>query len=116
MEGQTQRSATKPVLESAVLSQLATGLEQLSGSLRSRLYNQEGNMIKELPVRELIAYMQNYQNNDIFGVVLDGVITQRLIELAMQRNVRAVYALKANPMPKRHPELIIYTKEQGKVE
>jgi len=105
----------KPAMESVVLSQLGSGLEELNGTLRSRAYAPDGNMIKELPIRELITYLQD-ANDNIFGVVLDGVITQRLVELALLKNVRAIYGLKANPMPKKHPELIIYTREQGKFE
>ncbi|MGI0141414.1 MAG: DNA primase DnaG [Candidatus Micrarchaeales archaeon] len=108
-------TVAKPAMESAVLSQLSGGLEELNGTLRSRLYAPDGNTIKELPIRELITYLQDSRDN-IYGVVLDGVITQRLVELALMKNVRAIYGLKANPMPKKHPELIIYTREQGKFE
>ena len=107
---------TKPAMESAALAQLVTGLDELAGTLRSRIYNVEGGMMRELPIRELITFLQNDRSNGIFGIVLDGVITQRLIELALQKNIRAIYGLKANPMPRKHPELIIYTKEQGKME
>ncbi|MDE1869358.1 MAG: DNA primase [Candidatus Micrarchaeota archaeon] len=107
---------SKPALESQVLAQLGTGLEELNGTLRSRIYGPDGNVAKELPIRELIAYLQDSPDSNMYGVVLDGVITQRLVELALLKNVRAIYGLKANPMPKKHPELIIYTKEQGKME
>ncbi|MDE1762286.1 MAG: DNA primase [Candidatus Micrarchaeota archaeon] len=112
---ETRSAAAKPAMESMVLSQLGGGLEELNGTLRSRTYAPDGTMIKELPIRELITYLQDASDN-IYGVVLDGVITQRLVELALLKNVRAIYGLKANPMPKRHPELIIYTREQGKLE
>ncbi|MDE1827999.1 MAG: DNA primase [Candidatus Micrarchaeota archaeon] len=108
-------AASKPAMESVVLSQLGGGLEELNGTLRSRAYAPDGTMIKELPIRELITYLQD-ANDNIYGVVLDGVITQRLVELALLKNVRAIYGLKANPMPKKHPELIIYTREGGKLE
>lgn len=106
----------KPALESVVLAQLGSGLEELNGTLRSRIYGADGNVVKELPIRELIAYLQDSNEPNMYGVVLDGVITQRLVELALAKNVHALYGLKANPMPKKHPELILYTKEQGRIE
>ena len=108
--------ASKPAIEGVVLSQLVSGLEDLNGTLRSRIYGADGNVVKELPIRELITFLQDTQGGNMYGIVLDGVITQRLVELALMKNVRAIYGLKANPMPKRHPELIIYTKEQGRLE
>lgn len=116
IDSSNTRVTGKPALESMILSQLAASLDELAGTLRSRLYSPDGSIVKELPIRELIIYMQDPNLSNVYGVVLDGVITQRLVELALQKSIRAIYGLKANPMPKRHPELIIYTKEQGKIE
>ena len=106
----------EPVLQAIVLSQLAKALDELSNTLNARLYNNAGEVIygKDIPIRELIPTIQ--QTNGIYGVVLNGIITQRLVELALQKGIKALYGLRANPMPKRHPELIIYTKEQGRLE
>jgi len=104
---------TKPVLESMLLSELANSLEELSGTLRSRLYGVDGSIIKEVPIRELLTELQNTPS--VYGIVLDGVVTQRLVELALQKGVKAIYGLRANPMPKLPSEMIIYTKEQGKL-
>ncbi len=104
----------RPVLESALLAQLANGLVELSGSLRSRVYAPDGNIIKEVPIRELLTTLQDMQG--AYALVLDGVITQRLVELALEKGIKAIYGIRANPMPRRHPELILYTKEQGKLE
>ncbi len=109
-----QKQQAKPALESWVLTQLDNSLNELSDTLRSRLVAADGSMIKEVPIRELIATIQD--TDDIYGIVLDGIITQRLVELALQKNVHAIYGIRANPMSRKHPELILYTKEQGKLE
>ncbi len=102
-----------PVLETVVLTELSNGLDALSGTLRSRLYDSAGNVIKEMPIRELLPTAQN--SGGVYAIVLDGVITQRLVELALQKGVRAVYGLRANPMPRKHSNIILYTKEQGTI-
>jgi len=106
----------EPVLKAVVLSQLAKALDELSNTLNARLYNSAGEVIygKDIPIRELIPTIQ--QTNGIYGVVLNGIITQRLVELALQKGIKALYGLRANPMPKKPADLIIYTKEQGRIE
>ncbi|MEM3781394.1 MAG: DNA primase DnaG [Candidatus Micrarchaeaceae archaeon] len=103
----------KPVLESVLLAQLSSGLAELAGTLRSRLYASDGSVIKEAPIRELLNELQGAQG--VYGVVLDGVVTQRLVELALQKGVKAIYGIRSNPMPKLPSDMIIYTKEQGKL-
>lgn len=99
-----------PVLGSIVFTQLASGLDELAGTLRSRLYDNAGNVVREMPIRELLPSVQN--TSGVYAIVLDGVITQRLVELALQKGIKAVYGLRANPMPKKHSDIILYTKEQ----
>ncbi len=101
----------KPALETMVLTEYLTGLDALSGSLRSRLYDSTGNMVKEIPIRDLLSSVQSSQG--VHAIVLDGVITQRLVELAVQKGIKAIYGLRANPMPKKHQEILLYTKEHG---
>ncbi len=101
----------KPALETMVLTEYLTGLDALSGSLRSRLYDSTGNMVKEIPIRDLLSSVQSSQG--IHAIVLDGVITQRLVELAVQKGIKAIYGLRANPMPRKHQEILLYTKEHG---
>ena len=109
-----QEAPVRPVLESALLGQLASGLSELSGTLRSRLYAANGSVIKEVPIRELLATLQDARST--YAVVLDGVITQRLLELSLEKGIKAIYGIRANPMPRKHPEMILYTREQGKID
>ena len=107
-------AASRPALDSILLSQLAKGLDDLANTLRCRLYNVEGNIIVEGPIRDLFSMIES--NNGIYGIVLDGTITQRLVATALERNIKAIYGIRANPMPRKPPSLTIYTKEQGPLE
>ena len=111
--GKADAKPAAPVLEAQVLAQLSGSLDELSGTLRSRLYDSAGNVIKEMPIRELLSEMD--YSNGVYAVVLDGVITQRLVELALQKNIRAVYGIKANPLTRKFHDILLYTKEQGKI-
>ena len=102
---------TQPALQSVILTQLSGGLDELSGTLRSRIYDAAGNVVKEVPIRELLVEVQD--SSDAYAIVLDGVITQRLVELALQKGIKAIYGNRANPFQKKEKDIILYTKEQG---
>ena len=108
-----KQEASNPILEAQVLSQISSGLDELSGTLRSRFYDSSGNVTKEIPIRELLSEMD--YSSGAYAVVLDGVITQRLVELALQKNIKAIYGIKANPLTRKFHDILLYTKEQGKI-
>jgi DNA primase len=108
------QATQRPAVESAVLSELSNGLDALSGTLRSRLYDNSGTVVKEVPIRDLLSSVQGSSN--VYGIVLDGVITQRLVDLALQKGIRAIYGLRSNPMSRKHENIILYTKEQGSMQ
>ncbi len=110
----SQNAKAKPVLESMFYTQLGQSLEELSGTLRSRLYDASGNMIKEMPIRELLQAVQS--SAECYAIVLDGVITQRLVDLSLQKGIRAIYGVRANQMQRKHPDITLYTKEGGKID
>ncbi len=110
----SQNAQAKPVLESMFYTQLGMGLDELSGTLRSRLYDASGNILKEMPIRDLLQTIQSASG--CYAIVLDGVITQRLVDLALQKGIRAIYGVKANQMQRKHSDIVLYTKENGKLE
>lgn len=88
-------------------------LAELHNTLRGRLYNAKGEIISEVPIRELIQTIQDSDQIDV--VVFDGIITQRLIELANKRGVRAIYGIRAGQVSRMFDDMLLYTKEQGKL-
>ncbi len=88
-------------------------LTELHNTLRGRLYDHGGHMVSEVPIRELIQAIQDA--NDIEVVVFDGIITQRLIELANKRGVKSVYGIRAGQVSRIFESMLLYTKEQGKL-
>ncbi|MGD0729353.1 MAG: hypothetical protein ABR981_04730, partial [Candidatus Micrarchaeaceae archaeon] len=88
-------------------------LTELHNTLRGRLYDKDGKLISEVPIRELIQEIQDA--NDIDAIVFDGIITQRLIELANKRGIREVYGIRAGQISRMFDSMLLYTKEQGKL-
>ncbi|MCL5429998.1 MAG: DNA primase DnaG [Candidatus Marsarchaeota archaeon] len=104
-QGSSGTSAPNQVLVSA--------LDQLHNTLRGRLYDKEGKMISEIPISDLIHSIEDGKN--VYAVVFDGVITQRLVELANKYGVREVYGIRATQISRNYDTVYLFTKEHGKI-
>jgi DNA primase len=110
------RQAASPAAKGAAEAdpKFLASLEELHNTLRGRLYGANGEMITEVPIRELIQTVQDTQN--IKAIVFDGIITQRLVELASRQGVKAVYGVRASQLSRLMEDMLLYTKEQGKLQ
>ena len=84
-------------------------LRDLSGSLRAVFLDRNGKEIKKIPVRELTDKLKKSKN--VAAIIFDGVITQRLIDIANEQNVQAVVGMKLGNVTKIPTTIKIYTKE-----
>ena len=86
-------------------------LDELHNTLRGRLYDGAGSVLAEVPIRELIQAVQDTKG--ISAIVFDGIITQRLIELASRSGVKAIYGIRASQITRKYDGMILFTKERG---
>ncbi|MDO8727750.1 MAG: DNA primase DnaG [Candidatus Methanoperedens sp.] len=61
-------------------------INQLSGSLSARMLDESNNIILEVPVRDLATALKD-MNGNITSVVFDGVITQRIVDIASDKGI-----------------------------
>jgi DNA primase len=61
-------------------------ISQLSGSLSARMLDNNNNIIHEVPVRDLATALRD-GNGNITSVVFDGVITQRIVDIASEKGI-----------------------------
>ena len=86
-------------------------LDELNHTLRGRLYKKDSSVIKEVPIRELIQSIQD--TPDVYAIVFDGIITQRLVEIAYKNGVKEIYAIRSSQISRVFPDLNTYTKESA---
>jgi hypothetical protein len=86
-------------------------LDELNHTLRGRLYKKDSVVIKEVPIRELIQSIQD--TPDVYAIVFDGIITQRLVEIAYKNGVKEIYAIRSSQISRVFPDLNTYTKESA---
>ncbi|HEX08261.1 MAG TPA: DNA primase [Thermoplasmatales archaeon] len=84
-------------------------LKDLSGSLKAVLLDKEGKELKKIPVRELTDRLKKSKN--VSAIVFDGVITQRLVDIANEQNVQTIVGMKLGNVTKIPTTIKIYTKE-----
>jgi DNA primase len=85
-------------------------LDEVSGSLKAVLLDQKDNEIKKIPVRELTDELKKSKN--IETVVFDGIITQRLLDIAHNKNVKTIVGMKMGNVVKKPKSVKVVTKKK----
>lgn len=86
-------------------------LAGLSGSLKAVVLDAKGKEIKkDLPVRELADALKSAKKS-VHAVVFDGVITQRLLDIAKEKNVATVVGVKMGNVSKVPDDVEILTRD-----
>jgi len=92
------------------LAPFKTHLEELEGTLKARMLDEEKNVVKETTVRDLATELKD-TDASVKGVVFDGLITQRIVDLAKEKDLEYVVGIKEGDVAKRPTSLKILTSE-----
>ena len=84
-------------------------LNDVSGSLKAVLLDSKNKEMKKLPVRELTDELKKSKN--IETVVFDGIITQRLLDIAHNKNVKTIVGMKMGNVVKKPKSVKVITKK-----
>ncbi|MCX6775339.1 MAG: DNA primase DnaG [Candidatus Micrarchaeota archaeon] len=87
---------------------LVSSLNELENTLRSRVYDEQLNLKYEVPVRDLIKTLTD--SGPVYAVVLDGIITQRLVDLTEGKNAKILLGVKLGNIFRRPEDMLVSTK------
>ena len=93
-----------------VPKQIVETAKELSGTLEAVLLDKEMKHVGRMPVRELAEKLQKMK--DIDTVVFDGVITQRLVDIAAKRNINYLVAARVSTAMKQPLKVKLMTFEE----
>ncbi|MEM1685535.1 MAG: DNA primase DnaG [Acidilobaceae archaeon] len=62
-------------------------IDKLKGTLEAVLYDQNWNDVSRVKVKDLFNTLQTLEPGKVFAVVFDGIVTQRLLEVASEKNI-----------------------------
>ena len=91
----------------AVPKKVAEIVKELEGTLEAVLLNDKMEEIAKLPVSELAEKLQ--QMDGVDTIVFDGVITQRLVDIALDKKVKCLVAARISDVVKRPLNLQLIT-------
>src|SRR6266487_1652711 len=83
-------------------------LVQLGGSSTARLLDDSDIVLSEIPVRELVETLKTKKNTR--AVVFDGIITQRILDIAAEMNMHSVIGTKMGTITKQPAGVEIWTR------
>jgi len=82
-------------------------ITELKGTLEAIILNEPMERMLKIPVSELAEKLQKVENANT--IVLDGVITQRLVDIAAQKGVKSIIADRVAEITKRPSQLQLLT-------
>lgn len=90
--------------------ELMAELNELGNTLKARLYSGDGALLREIPVRDVLKSIEEIEG--IETLVFDGIITQRLADIASGRGVKRIMGVKLGNVAKKPEGLEIITKSK----
>jgi DNA primase len=113
-ETETEKPAStvpEPIPETepniAVPDALTRAISELQGSLEAVTLDVDLNVLEKMPVSELAARLQKLDN--VHTVVFDGVITQRLVDVAAEKGVKRIIGDRISGVAKRPVDIELLT-------
>lgn len=106
VENEVAEETTEPVKKQ---NKHLTLLDEVKSTGKGRLYDDEFNVINEVKVENLFNEIKN-SDKKIKTVVFDGIISQRLVDLAKEKNIECLVAVKMTEVVKKPETIKIITK------
>jgi DNA primase len=109
-----QRKRTKEPKEERekLTNPFQSHLDELEGTFKARLLDKDKNVLKETTVRDLAKELKE-TSDDTNSVVFDGVITQRIVDIAKEKELEYVVGLKIGDVVKMPTSLKVITSESA---
>lgn len=87
-------------------------IDDLQGTLEGILYDDKWNEIKRVAVRDLISAINETDN--VYAVVFDGIVTQRVLDEAFRKNIKFIVAARVGEVTRIPEDIKILTFDQLK--
>ena len=107
-EANTETIEEPPVITTEKQKNYEAILNKISGSLKAVLLDEKGKEIRTIPVRELTDEIKKGDN--VSAVVFDGIVTQRLLDIANSKNIREIVGIKLGNVVKMPKAVKVLTK------
>lgn len=107
-EQEQQPEAKKP--EPREAGEFAEIMKDLAGTLSAKLLDANKNVLQKVAVRDLANVLKE-TNGEVKRVVFDGVITQRMLDIAAEKNLEYLVGVKMGSIVKQPANVKVITTE-----
>lgn len=102
------RPEAKPIVAKAVLPEgVMQKAQELKGTLEAAVLDEAGKEIAHLPVSELANQLPTIEAP--YTLIFDGVITQRILDLADQKKIKYVLGDRLSEIAKKPSDIVVLT-------
>ncbi len=84
-------------------------VRDLQGTLEAVLFNEKWEQLARVQVKDLYNELQKKEPGEVYAIVYDGIITQRLLNLAAEKGVQIIIAAKIGSIERRPQGVKILT-------
>ncbi len=85
-------------------------LRELTATHNAKVLSSDNSVINELPVKSLVDTLR-VDSEGVAAIVFDGIISQRIVDVASEKNIPVVVGVKKGNIPKMPADLTLWTKE-----
>ena len=98
----------EPVELAVIPKEVIDEIPKLKGSLEAILYDENWKPIKKISVRDLYPELQKAEPGQIYGVLFDGIITQRIIDAAAEKGVKILIGARTGTKLASKPKDVLF--------
>jgi DNA primase len=113
---EVQREMSIPEVEGVVTYQVpqkvVDEIKRLSGTLEAVLYDSNWNEVGRVPVKDLVDYIMKLDGSNIYAVIMDGIVTQRVVDTAATKGVKIVIGARVGVISKKPADTVILSYEE----
>ncbi len=110
---QLQQTPAASVTQIQIPIDIGKKIEEMFGTLEAELYDKDWSLIKKIAVRELPDVLSS-EENSIYALIMDGITTQRIVDLAAKRGVKLIITARVGPLTKVPEDMSIIPFEKFK--
>ncbi len=92
-----------------VPTNIVENIKSIRGTLEAYIYNDKWELLDKVPVRDLVDYLLTTNRDSIYAIIMDGIITQRVVDAASVRGVKLIIGARVGVISKRPTELTMLT-------
>lgn len=91
---------------------MRVALKELGGTSKAVLVDETGGHVQDVAVRDLVNILREQEEGKIAGIVFDGIITQRILDIAAEKKIANLVASKLGSITKQPDNVDIWVKEE----